>query len=37
MNYLDELNESQRLPVQQTDGPLMVIAGAGSENESFDL
>ena len=30
MNYLDELNESQRLPVQQIDGPLMVIAGAGS-------
>ncbi len=30
MNYLEELNESQRLPVQQIDGPMMVIAGAGS-------
>lgn len=29
-SYLDELNEAQRLPVLHKDGPLMVIAGAGS-------
>ena len=28
--YLDELNEAQRAPVAHTDGPLIVIAGAGS-------
>ena len=28
--YLDELNETQRKPVLHKDGPLMVIAGAGS-------
>ena len=28
--YLDELNEAQRAPVLQKDGPLIVIAGAGS-------
>ncbi|WP_093025068.1 ATP-dependent helicase [Pustulibacterium marinum] len=28
--YLAELNEAQRAPVLQVDGPLMVIAGAGS-------
>ncbi len=28
--YLDELNEAQRAPVLHKDGPLMVIAGAGS-------
>uniref|UniRef100_UPI003C78C48F ATP-dependent helicase n=1 Tax=Capnocytophaga granulosa TaxID=45242 RepID=UPI003C78C48F len=30
MNYLDELNEAQRAPVVHKDGPVMVIAGAGS-------
>jgi len=29
-NYLAELNEAQRAPVVHKDGPLMVIAGAGS-------
>ncbi|GGW32006.1 ATP-dependent helicase [Arenibacter certesii] len=28
--YLNELNEAQRAPVLHKDGPLMVIAGAGS-------
>lgn len=28
--YLAELNEAQRAPVLQKDGPMMVIAGAGS-------
>ena len=28
--YLDELNEAQRAPVIHKDGPLIVIAGAGS-------
>ncbi|RNC89952.1 MAG: ATP-dependent DNA helicase [Allomuricauda sp.] len=30
MSYLEELNEAQRKPVLHKDGPLMVIAGAGS-------
>jgi len=29
-NYLSELNEAQLKPVLHKDGPLMVIAGAGS-------
>ena len=29
-NYLQELNEAQLAPTLHTDGPLMVIAGAGS-------
>jgi DNA helicase II / ATP-dependent DNA helicase PcrA len=29
-NYLDELNEPQRQAVTHNDGPLMIIAGAGS-------
>ena len=28
--YLDQLNEAQRAPPLQTDGPMIVIAGAGS-------
>ena len=30
MNYLDQLNEAQREGVVNTDGPTMIIAGAGS-------
>jgi len=30
MNYLDELNPTQRVAVEQISGPSMVIAGAGS-------
>ncbi|HPH38556.1 MAG TPA: UvrD-helicase domain-containing protein, partial [Sediminibacterium sp.] len=29
-NYLDELNEPQREAVTHINGPLMIIAGAGS-------
>lgn len=29
-SYLDELNESQRKAVLYNDGPMLVIAGAGS-------
>ena len=30
MKYLDELNEPQREAVTHVNGPLMIIAGAGS-------
>ena len=30
LNYLDELNEPQRTAVTHKDGPIMIIAGAGS-------
>ncbi len=30
MEYLDSLNEPQREGVENTDGPVMIIAGAGS-------
>ena len=29
-NYLEKLNDEQKLPVLHKDGPLIVIAGAGS-------
>lgn len=30
VNYLDKLNEPQRAAVQQIEGPVMIVAGAGS-------
>ncbi|RAI90039.1 ATP-dependent helicase [Algoriphagus yeomjeoni] len=30
MDYLDSLNPEQRMAVEHTDGPVMIIAGAGS-------
>ena len=28
--YIDQLNEAQQAPVYQKDGPMIIIAGAGS-------
>lgn len=30
MDYLETLNPSQRAAVEQIDGPVMIVAGAGS-------
>ena len=30
MKYLDELNEQQKQAVLQKDGPILIIAGAGT-------
>ena len=30
MDFLSELNDSQRAAAMQTEGPVMIIAGAGS-------
>ncbi|MFM2385738.1 MAG: hypothetical protein RL660_495 [Bacteroidota bacterium] len=30
MDYLQELNDEQRMAVEHTEGPLMIVAGAGS-------
>ena len=32
--YLSDLNEAQKAPVIQKDGPLIVVAGAGSVKSS---